>query len=101
MPNKQLSDRQVAEEVRALVKANRIQWSRHAEQRMAERGIDKGMVKECLKKGQFAERPTNPNRAGAPQYAFRMETSIDQVDLAVAAALVPSTKVVVITVIAI
>ncbi|MBK6999128.1 MAG: DUF4258 domain-containing protein [Rhodoferax sp.] len=98
MSNKPLSDAQVATEVRHLVSANRIGWTRHAEERMALRGIDKGQVKECLKKGVFTESPTIPNRSGDIEYTFRIEAIVDHETLIVAASLIPAKKVVVITV---
>lgn len=101
MPHKLLSDDQVASEVKKLTSANRVAWTRHAEERMASRGFDKGQVKECLRNGTFTEQPTNPNQPGEIQYAFRIEAVVDGERIAVAASLIPSKKVIVITVIAI
>lgn len=98
MPIKPLSDAQVATEVKHLASANRIGWTRHAEEKMAIRGIDKGQVKECLRKGVFTERPTIPNRSGDVEYAFRIEAIVDSETIIVAASLIPTKKVVVITV---
>lgn len=98
MPYKPLSDAEVALEIRQLASANKIRWSQHVEERMAERGFDKGQVKECLRKGVFTERPTIANRPGEIQYVFRMEACIESESIAVAASLYPATKLVVITV---
>lgn len=98
MPKKPLSDADVSAEVKKLTSANHVGWTRHAEEQMAQRGFDKGIVKECLKKGGFTERPTIPNRNGEVEYKFRMEAVIDNVCIAVAASLIPAKKVIVITV---
>ena len=95
-----LTDDQVRTEVKSLVHAGKVAWTRHSEEKMAERGIDKGQVKECLENGSFTERPTVPNRFGSIEYKFRMESIVDGETLAVAASLIPDSKVVVITVFA-
>lgn len=98
MPFEPLTDNDVLEGVRELTAAGSIRWTDHAEDQMADRGVDKGQIKACLRKGFFTERPTIANRPGPVQYVFRMEASVDGVRIAVAAGLVPDKKVVVITV---
>jgi hypothetical protein len=93
-----LTDREVASKVRQLVKANRIAWTTHAEERLACRGIDKSEVKECLLRGTFTESPVIPNRSGPVEYKFTMQATVDSELLSVAASLLPAMKVVVITV---
>lgn len=70
----------------------------HVSQRMVERSLSKADIKDCLKQGYFTERPTIANKPGDLQYRFRMEATVDGVRIAVGAALIPSTRVVVITV---
>lgn len=93
-----LTDAQVAAGVRKVVEARHVRWTRHAQERMAERGIDKGMVYECLSKGYFSEKPISPNVAGEFQYKFTMECVVDGETVTVAASYIPTTCVVVITV---
>ena len=92
-----LTDDEVLRDVRLLVGRPSVAWSRHAEQRMAERGISKVEVKRCLQLGHFDERPTLSNRPGPIEYSFRMVFRVDGETIAVAGSLVPSTRVVVIT----
>lgn len=101
MSHKLLSDAQVASELKTLTAANRIAWTRHSEERMASRGFDKSQVKECLKNGIFTERPTNPNQSTEIEYKFRVEAVVDGDLIAVAASLIPSKRVIVITVFAV
>lgn len=99
MPSSELSDAEVLLQVRALAKAGRLRWTEHAQKRMAERGISKDEVKACLTCGHFGEPPTIPNRFGDIEFKFRMDATVDGERVAVAASLVPETRVVVITVI--
>lgn len=92
-----LTDAEVADGVRAVVLARGVHWSRHANERMAERGIDRGMVYECLSKGNFSERPFQPNVSGDFQYKFTMQSIIDGELVTVAASYIPTTKLVIIT----
>ena len=98
MPLDALTDAEVAEQVRQLAKASRVVWTTHAEQRLAQRGIEKSEVKECLRRGTFLERPFIPNRFGDVEYKFTMGATVDAEDIAVTASLVPDKKIVVITV---
>lgn len=93
-----LTDAEVQAGVRVVVQSGHVRWSRHAQERMAERGIDKGMVYECLTKGYFSEPPIVPNVAGDFQYKFTMVCSVDGDNVSVAASYIPATAVVVITV---
>ncbi len=99
MTYKPLTDAEVLSEVKLLTAANKLAWTHHAEVRAAQRGFDKAQIKECLMKGHFTERPTIPNRVGDIEYKFRMDAIVDSEKIAVAACLVPSEKVVVLTVI--
>jgi hypothetical protein len=99
MSQKTLSNIQILEEVRALVRQNRIRWRGHAETRMMERGYERGQVRECLLSGRFVESPIIPNKGGDIQYEFKIGASVDGVAIEVVASLVPETRVVVITVI--
>lgn len=94
-----LSDSAVLEGVRALVRKNRIRYKVHAEERMAERGFDKGQIKDCLCSGFFAERPFIPNGNGPIEYKFKMQAVIDGEKIQVVACLRPDENVLVITVI--
>lgn len=94
-----LTDSQVLNEMRALVCRGKIKWTVHAEERMAERGYDRGQVKQCLLSGHFIERPVIPNRAGDIQYKFTMQANVDSEAIHVVASLEPEKNVVVITVI--
>lgn len=90
-----LSDNDVLKGVKALIAQDKIKWRDHAEDRMAERGLDKSQVKACLLKGHFTERPTISNSAGPIKYQFRMEATIEGQVIAVGAFLIPEEKVVV------
>lgn len=98
MPEGGLTDAEVLREVRALVSQGRISWTHHIEEQMAARGISKDQVKECLRTGNFEERPTVPNRPGEVEYAFRMRAKVEGEQIRVAASLVPNRRVVAITV---
>ena len=97
MPYQGLSDGEITEQVRRLVSQGRIQWLPHALSQMADRGIAKDQVKECLQVGYYEEPPTVPNRGGAIEYKFRMAAKVDGDQLQVVASLVPDSKVIVIT----
>ena len=94
-----LSDSQVLEGVRALVLKNRVRFTDHAEDRMAERGFDRGQIKDCLRSGFFAEKPFIPNRNGPIEYKFNVQADIDGETMQVVACLRPDENVLVITVI--
>jgi hypothetical protein len=94
-----LTDNQVLDGVRVLVRQNKIRWTDHSEQRMEERGYDRGQIRQCLLSGVFVQRPVIPNRTGPLQYEVKMRAKVDGVWIEVVASLVPVTKVVVITVI--
>jgi hypothetical protein len=93
-----LTDAQVLEQVRHLVKQGRIRWTAHIEERLAQRKFEKGQVKECLLRGYFEEPPTIPNRGGDIEYVFRMAAMVDGEQIRVAASLIPFRRVVAITV---
>lgn len=97
MPFVPLGDSIVLEQVRVLATQRKIAWTRHAEERMVERGIDRGMVRECLMGGAFTENPFIPNRSGEVEYKFTMSSMVDGEQIVVAASLCPERKVVVIT----
>lgn len=99
MPQELLTDNQVLNEVRVLVRKNKVVWTTHAEQRMAERGYERGQVKDCLLSGCFFERPYHPNRVGDLQYQFALDGNVDGEPIRVVASLIPEKKVVVISVI--
>jgi hypothetical protein len=99
MTYKQLTDAEVLAEVKTLIAAQKLAWTTHSEARAAERGFDKAQIKECLMKGRFTERPTMTNRTGDVEYKFRIDAIVDSEKIAVAACLIPSKKVLVITVI--
>jgi len=94
----ELTEAQVADGVKRLAATNKLGWSRHVEDRMAQRGIDKGMVRDCLKNGFFSERPYIANKPGAIQYKFTMTCVVDGERLVTAASYYPESKIVVITV---
>jgi hypothetical protein len=94
-----LTDNQVLAEVRRLVRIGKIRWKDHAEIRMAERGYERGQVKQCLLSGRFNEALTVPNNAGDLQYVFKISANIDGMPIDVVASLYPEARVVVITVI--
>lgn len=97
-PFQPLSDAEIAAQVASMASKNQIAWTKHVEKRMAERGIDKSQIKECLMRGRFTEKPTLPNRSGDIEYVFRMEAVIESENIAVGASLMPEKRVVVITV---
>lgn len=99
MPQELLTDNQVMAEVRMLVRQSKIGWTKHAQERMAERGYERGQVKQCLSAGHFIEQPYIPNRGGELEYKFTLEGNVDGKTIRVAASLIPERKVVVITVI--
>lgn len=99
MPQELLTDNQVLDEVRILVRQSKVGWTKHAEVRMAERGYERGQVKQCLSVGYFVEQPHIPNKGGELQYKFTLEGSVDGEAIRIAASLIPERKVVVITVI--
>ena len=96
---KSLSDSEVLQNVKALVRKNRIRFTVHAEERMAERGFDRSQVKDCLSSGFFVERPSVPNRNGSIEYKFNMQAVIDGDTMQVVACLRPDENILVITVI--
>lgn len=98
MPSVGLTNAEVLEQVRRLVREGRIRWTRHIEEQLAERRLAKDQVKECLLTGYFEEEPTIPNRPGDIEYSFRMRAKVDGEQMAVAASLIPETRVVAITV---
>jgi hypothetical protein len=93
-----LTDAEVRAQVRALVISGNVEWTDHAEMRMAKRGIDKGQAKQCLRSGYFVERPHFPARRGPLQYEFSMRANVDGRAIEVPASLIPDRQVVVITV---
>lgn len=93
------SDLEVLNAVRSLAAKNKIAFTRHAEERMQLRGIDRSTVKKCLTKGNFAEPPTIPNGIGEIEYIFKMHAKIDGDSVEVVAKLLPNTCAIVITVI--
>lgn len=97
MPQESLTDNQVLEEVRVLVRQSKIRWTYHAEQRMAQRGYDRGQIRQCLLSGYFIEEPFIPNRSGEVEYKFTFRANVDGETLDVAASLIPEKSVVVIT----
>ena len=98
MPQEYLTDNQVLDEMRVLVRRGKIRWTLHVEERMAERGFAREQITECLLLGFFIERPIDPNTGNELQYKFRIRGNIDGVVLEVVASLVPESRVVVITV---
>lgn len=92
-----LSDQEVERQVRQLARQGRNRWTTHAEEKMAQRGISKDQVKQCLTAGYFEERPTISNRPGDIEYKFRMAAIVDGEPIRVVASLNPSSAVVVIT----
>lgn len=92
-----LSDPQIRTELKKLVSKGRVVWTAHAEERMELRGIDKGMVKECLSKGFFEGRPYLSNKSADINYEFKIVAIVDGEPLAVVAALYPDSHVAVIT----
>jgi hypothetical protein len=99
MPQQYLTDNQVLDETRVLVRKGKIRWTLHVEERMVERGYARDQITECLLSGYFIERPIDPNRGGELQYQFRIRGNIDGEVLEIVASLIPETRVVVITVI--
>lgn len=99
MPQESLTDHQVLTEIRALARQSKVGWTRHAQERMAERGFDKGQIKRCLASGNFIEQPYIPNRNGELEYKFTLSAHVDGEIINVAASLIPEKKIVVITVI--
>lgn len=99
MPQEQLTDNQVLNEVLALVKEGKVAWTQHVQERMAERGYERGQIKQCLSTGYFIEKPYIPNIGGELQYKFMLEGKVDGEAINVVASLIPDKKVVVITVI--
>lgn len=93
-----LSESDVLEEVRRLVRAGSIAWTKHVLEKLAARGLSKEEAMACLLSGFFAEKPFIPNRAGDLEYKFAMEATIDGERLRVAASLIPAKNVVVITI---
>jgi hypothetical protein len=98
MPPRGLTNAEVLEQVRRLVKEGRIRWTHHIQLQLEARGLAKDQVKECLSIGYFEEEPTVPNRFGDIEYSFRMKAKVDGLQMRVAASLVPETRVVAITV---
>ena len=81
------------------VRAGKIGWTRHAEERMEQRGYDKSQVKECLMKGTIIESPTIPIGSKTIEYVFTIKSRVDFEDIRVVAKLIPARMTVVITVI--
>lgn len=99
MTYKQLTDAEVLAEVKLLASAQKLAWTEHSEARAEQRGFDKSQIKECLMKGRFSERPTMTNKTGDVEYKFRIDATVDREKIAVVACLIPSKKILVITVI--
>lgn len=99
MPQQRLTDGEVLAGVRELVGMGKVKWTPHSRERMAQRKYDSDQIKDCLRTGYFTERPSIPNRPGPIEYKFTMRASIDGDFIEVAAALLPETRVLVITVI--
>ena len=93
-----LTNAEVLEQVRRLVGQRRVTWTRHLEEMLAERGLAKDQVIDCLRIGYFEEDPVIPNRAGDIEYKFRMRATVDGEQISVVASLIPQTRVVAITV---
>ena len=92
-----LTNAEVLEQVQRLVGQGRVTWTRHFEEKLAERGLAKDQAKECLCKGYFKEEPTIPNRAGDIEYKFTMQAKVDGDQIRVVASLKPETRVVAVT----
>ena len=100
MPYELLTDSEVLTAVQTFARQSKIGWSTHAQERMAERGFDRGQIKQCLSLGYFIERPHIPNRGGELEYKFTLEGNVDGECINVVASLIPEKKILVITVIA-
>lgn len=98
-PVPMLTDGDVLTQIRDLAARWKFLWTTHAEIRLKERGVDKGVARECLMVGSFSELPHIPNRFGDIEYKFTMQCVIDDELVQVAASLQPAKKIVVITVI--
>lgn len=86
-----LTDDEVLRRVRLLVSSGgRVIWTHHAEERLAQRGYEKSQVRECLIRGTFVETPYQPNRFGAIEYKFCMQTTIGGEPIEVVASLDPN-----------
>lgn len=96
-PYQELNDTDVLNQVRDLVRKNKTIWTGHVKEKMAERKIDSGEIKECLLKGRFTEKPHLPNSFGQIEYKFQMGACIDGEELLVVASLIPEDAVVLIT----
>lgn len=99
MSQESLNDHQVLEQVRALVRQGKVGWKYHALKRLAQRGFERGQIKQCLIAGYFLEKPHIPNRGGELEYTFAVGGTVDGEDIKVVASLRPEEKVLVITVI--
>ena len=91
----ELTDNEIRNQVKTLVSRERIGWTDHAEERMELRGIDKGMIKECLSKGYFKDRPHLSNKSPSINYEFTIAATIDGNRLEVACALYPGSRIVI------
>ena len=98
MPPSGLTSAEVLKQVRRPVGEGRIRWTRHIEEMLAERHLEKDQVKECLRTGYFEEEPTIPNRPGDIEYVFRMRAKVDGNQISVIASLYPESRVVAITI---
>lgn len=65
---------------------------------MAERGVAKDEIKDCLQRGYFNEQPCISNNLGDINYKFKMRARVESKLLDVVASLYPENQVVVITV---
>lgn len=66
------SSPEAEEIIRKLVAAGKISWSKHAKERMVERGVTIPQIMNCLSKGQVTESPKfSPEHGGG--YETRVE----------------------------
>jgi hypothetical protein len=98
MPPDGLTDDEIAQQVRQIVSSGgHVQWRPHALENMQFRKISNDEVRECLTGGYYSQQPVIPNRSGPIEYEFAMQKIVDGRLIKVVAALVPETKVKVIT----
>lgn len=94
----QLNNNKVLSQVRKLTAENKIEWTLHSEEKLAERSIGKDEVRECLLKGFFfKEFPIISTKSAEINYAFLMRARVEGQFLNVKASLYPEKKVLVIT----
>ena len=94
-----LTDGEILKQVRDLVAKGKVVWTGHSEQRIAQYGLAREQITDCLLRGIYEDNPVVPNRTGPLQYSFRMRCRMEGVVIRVAASLYPDSHVVVITVI--